>query len=79
MYLTTTSQIILNHLQAQFDSTFRNPTELDNLIGQVYNKDVVEYLSLFPDESVDLILTDEPYGVAETRLNLKSRKDNEEP
>jgi DNA modification methylase len=40
----------------------------------VYNYDACRFLSRFPDESVDLIFTDEPFGCAHTKIEVKGRK-----
>lgn len=41
---------------------------MENLIGQVTSIHALDYLSKFPDNSVDLILTDEPYAVFKRKV-----------
>lgn len=65
--LTTTSRIIIDKLLKLYESTERKECNLDELVGQVYNEDAVVFLSCFPSDSVDVVLTDEPYGVSQTR------------
>jgi site-specific DNA-methyltransferase (adenine-specific) len=36
---------------------------LDDMIGNVINADCLEVMKMMPDKSVDLILTDPPYGI----------------
>jgi len=36
---------------------------LKKFINKVINADCMEILNLFPDNSIDLIITDPPYGV----------------
>lgn len=35
---------------------------LEDMVGKVHDCDSCDYLSQFPDESVDMVFTDEPYG-----------------
>lgn len=44
-------------------------------IPETSNLDAFDFIAMFDDESVDLIGTDEPFGAASTRLNLKARTD----
>ena len=75
MFLTTTDLTVINYLKEQHKLLPSERWDIEFLTNIVYNRDVCEYLSLFPDESVDLIFTDEPYGVAPTKVNLKARTD----
>ena len=45
------------------------PYELDN----VYQGDCLELMKQLPDKSIDLVLTDPPYGIGESMKNHKSR------
>jgi site-specific DNA-methyltransferase (adenine-specific) len=76
MFLTTTDRHIIEYLKGLYQAAERNPCpDTAELQQNVFNMDVCDYLRLFPDNSVRLILTDEPYGQAGTRLNLKARSD----
>jgi DNA modification methylase len=78
MTLTTTDRTIIEYLKSLYEKShgeWDGPLVLSELEGTVHNLDASEYLRLFPDNSVKLILTDEPYGQANTRLNLKARSD----
>lgn len=37
--------------------------KIENMIGNIYNEDCLETMKRMPDKSVDLILTDPPYGI----------------
>lgn len=77
-YLLTTDRHLLAYLKSRFDNAPRPtlPAEVSpGLIRTISNMDACDYLRLFPDNSVKLIMTDEPYGVAPTRINLKMRSD----
>ncbi len=69
--LTTTSRLITDWLKEQNANRKRDIYNLEDLVGDVFNEDATAYLSHFPNESVDVILTDEPYGVSQTRNTFK--------
>lgn len=72
-YLTTTDLELVKYLVGKYINAVRTPMEIKDLVRWVGNMDCCNYLRLFPDNSVDFILTDEPYGVAPTHINLKAR------
>lgn len=74
-FLLTTSLVILNHLKTKYEAAQRSAVPIEQLINTVHNLDGCDFLRLIPDSSIDFIMTDEPYGVAPTRLNLKARSD----
>ncbi len=61
----TTDPAILAGLDAMYRVTEESVTRfpLEFLQDRVHNLDAVEFLQQFPDDSVDMIFTDEPYGV----------------
>ena len=40
-----------------------NEQKLDNYINQIINADCLDILRQLPDKSIDLVLTDPPYGI----------------
>lgn len=78
-HLLTTDRLLLEYLKSRFTQAPRpewTTSEVSpNLMGKISNMDACDYLRLFPNDSVKLIITDEPYGVAPTRINLKMRSD----
>ena len=40
-----------------------NPTPFEDMIGQVICGDCLDVMKHIPDKSVDLVLTDPPYGI----------------
>lgn len=54
---------ILTDLKAQHDALYTLRWSLDDLLGQVFCSRAEDFLSTIPDSSVDMILTDEPYGI----------------
>lgn len=73
--ITLIDRKVLNYIKSLHSTSKLERVKLDKLVGRVYNIDATRYLEQFPDNSVKLILTDEPYGQASTRLNLKERSD----
>ena len=48
-------------------------------VNKIYNGDVLKHLKEFPDESIDLIITDPPFGISQKgkkikRDNIKNRR-----
>lgn len=78
-FLLTTDRRILDYLKGRY-KTFNQVYQPDNydrtlMLDTVHNMDCCDFLRTIPDMSIDFLLTDEPYGVAPTRLNLKARSD----
>jgi DNA modification methylase len=73
-FLLTTDRRILDYLKCRYLTYHRYPQPLLDW-DTVHNLDCIELLGQIPDSSVDLVLTDEPYGTAPTRLNLKAKND----
>lgn len=63
MDILTTDRVLLQKLKTQYTMNNRSEKAVTDLIGKVSTSDAYEYLSWFPDASVDLIFTDEPYAV----------------
>lgn len=68
--IITTNPAILANLRSMVTPVDRK--EL-NEIQRVNQMDAVQFLSMFPDESVDLVLTDEPFGSAKTFIEVEGR------
>lgn len=70
----TTSRTILQRLKR--DSLHRSRYELSlaELLCNLYQMDATDYLAHFPDNSVQLILTDEPFGIEQGILSFRGRK-----
>lgn len=47
--------------------------EIEKITNQIINDDCLNILKQLPDKSIDLILTDPPYGIGESSNNNKSR------
>lgn len=47
--------------------------QLQQIINQIINDDCINVLRDIPDNSIDLLLTDPPYGIGESSNNNKSR------
>lgn len=45
-------------------------------INKIYNVDCIEYMKTLPDASVDMIITDPPYGINFNDGDLSARKNN---
>lgn len=64
MDILTTDRRLLEPLKAKYERPLpRGTMALDKLLYGVACLDATQYLRLFPDSSVDLVLTDEPYAV----------------
>lgn len=75
-FLLTTDRKILEYLKIKYYSiTQRSVIPINQLINTVHQMDVCDFLRQIPDQSVDLIFCDEPYGVSPTHLNLKAMAD----
>jgi DNA modification methylase len=77
-FLLTTDRRILDYIKHRYDQAHATSlpyADIQHFADNVYNYDVCQFLRELPDKSVDFIFTDEPYGVAPTRLNLKARTD----
>lgn len=77
-FLLTTDRRILDYLKTRYEQqqVLLLETEyVTDLLDTVHNLDACDFLRLIPDGSVDFVFTDEPFGVAPTRLNLKARSD----
>ena len=46
---------------------------MDKYINQIINADCLDILRELPDKSIDLVLTDPPYGIGEAKKNNASR------
>lgn len=72
----TTDPAILAGLDEQYrtaeQSAVRQP--LTELLGHVFCLDAAKFMSAIPDESIDMIFTDEPYGV-ESSISSYRMKD----
>ena len=45
------------------------------MIGQVMNADALELMKMLPDKSIDLVLTDPPYGINyQSNMRVKTEK-----
>jgi len=47
---------------------------IEQLVNTVHNLDATEFLGMFPDNSIDMIFTDEPYSVQPTVYVFNARK-----
>jgi len=72
---TTTDPEILANLRDLSAQVTREPRHIDELCYKVFNQDVVEFMAEIPDESVDMLFTDEPFGAAKTVISFSTRKD----
>ena len=48
--------------------------QFEKMINTIINDDCINILKQLPDKSIDLILTDPPYGIGERLKNNKSKK-----
>lgn len=71
----TTSPDILNPLRHLFveNALNRCPEDVQKLYDTTFSLDAIEYLCRFPNESVDFVLTDEPYGITSSIIAFYSR------
>ncbi len=72
----TLSHEILQTLREKFnnDDIPRQPKNIQTLLGKVFAMDCIDLLAMLPDESVDMIMTDEPYGITSSIIAFHSRK-----
>lgn len=66
-------QLLLTSLQEQYD-TLVDIAPIDIPDRWIANMDASEYLGLFPDNSVDMVFTDEPFGIESSIIALRGRK-----
>lgn len=59
----------LRDLYTESNGEIKKP--IDELVGKVCTDDAVHYLSQFPDNSVDMIFTDEPYGIESAVITFR--------
>lgn len=74
-FLLTTDRRILDYLKQRFDNQETLYDGRPIQLNTVHNLDACEFLRTLPSNSIDFICTDEPFGTAPTRLNLKASKD----
>lgn len=72
--ITTTDPRILKSLRDAWEEIER-PAEkhIGELAYKVGNQDAVKFIAKVPNDSVDLIFTDEPFGVAKTLIEFPDR------
>jgi len=71
--ISTIDPAILARLREEYQNAERKPKHIGELAKKVHSMDGFKFLCQFPDDSVDLIFTDEPYAVAKTVIVFKSR------
>ncbi len=71
--ISTTDPRILENLRVLAEQVEHNPQHVGELAYQVYQMDAVKYLAKWPDESVDMVFTDEPFGAAKTLIHVNGR------
>jgi site-specific DNA-methyltransferase (adenine-specific) len=71
--ITTDPRILANlaHLAAE---VVHKPQLVGKLAYKCFSVDAVNYLAKWPDESVDMVFTDEPFGAAKTLINVNGRE-----
>ena len=50
--------------------------KIENMIGKIYCEDCLETMKRMPDKSIDLVLTDPPYGIGDKLKGGKNSKMN---
>lgn len=71
----TTDNGLLENLRSQMRlATSTEYLPIENLVDRVYRLDCVEFLRQLPNESIDMLFTDEPYGVSSGIITFRERK-----
>lgn len=70
----TTDRGLLGNLRDEFRLPWPEFASIDDLVNKIYTMDCIELLRSLPGESIDMIFTDEPYGITSSIISFRQRK-----